>query len=139
VASRHDRSVLAIAYGVSPEGPRGLYEVFFSGRPARLISQGDRDWHCNLSPDGGWAVVDTTGPHDLPGRGWENAEGRSDVLLVEMATGRRELLAHTTLTKHPWHPHPVFTPDGRGVVYSEARGDSGCVHLVTLPRHAASA
>jgi hypothetical protein len=132
VACRHDLSVLAVAYGVSPGGPRGLYEVYLDDRKPRLISKCDRDLHCNVSRDGKRMVVDTSGPHDLPGRGWENAEGRSDISLIDPATGQRKLLARSKITSHPWHPHPVFTPDGRAVVYGEGSGDTGRVHLLYL-------
>ena len=137
VASRHAASVLAVTYGVSPGTPRGLYEIFVDGRPPRLISEGNRDLHGNFSPDGRLAVVDTSGPHDEPGKGWENANGRSDILLIDCATGRRKLLARTAITSHPWHPHPVFTPDGMAIVYGEGSGDTGRVHLITLPQPAA--
>lgn len=115
----HNVSAVAVAYGVSPAGPRGLYEVF-PDRPARLISAGQRDFHCDVSRDGRWAVVDTTGPHDAPGRGWENAGGISDILIVDMVTGRREFLARSHQHLHPRHCHPVFSPDGSSIFYNEA-------------------
>lgn len=133
----HAASELVIAYGVSVGGPRGLYEVPFEpGRPMRLVSEGDRDWHCNVSRDGRWALVDTTGPHDAPGRGWDDAGDVSDVLLVDMQTGRRRLLARSHQTTHPWHPHPAFSPDASRVLYNESRGTrADCTGRVVLLQH----
>jgi len=115
----HAPAVLAVAYGVSPGRPRGIYEVFTDDRPARLVSEGDRDWHVGVSRDGKWAVVDTTGPYEAPGIGWENAGQWSDIILLDMQTGARQFLARTRQLRHPSHPHPVFSPDGRFVVYNE--------------------
>jgi hypothetical protein len=136
VACHHDASLLVVAYGASPEGPRGLYEVFLDDRRPRLISEADRDLHCNISPDGRQAVVDTSGKHDTPGRGWENADGFSDIILIDTATGRREVIARTTLVNHPWHPHPAFSPDGHSIVYAEGRkdpeGETGRIRWIRL-------
>lgn len=115
----HDLSAVAVAYGQSPTGPRGLWQVRPDGRP-RLVSGSDRDWHCNISCDGRMAVVDTTGPHDEPGVGWENNRGISDILLVDMESGNRRFIARSTLGvgQHA-HPHPTFTPDAKWIVYNE--------------------
>jgi hypothetical protein len=126
----HDTSVIAIAFGVSPGGPSGLYEAFVDGRPQRLISPGDRDWHGDMSRDGRWAVVDTTGPHDAPGRGWDNSriddQPMSDILLIDTRTGRRRCLArHIPIRNHPSHPHPVFSPDGGEIFYNELHPSTG--------------
>lgn len=113
-----DASTLVVAYGVSP---RGIYELFADGRPARLVSEGDRDWHVSASRDGRWAVADTTGPRDEPGRGWDNAGMTSDIVLIDLADGARTPLARTRRgARHPLHPHPVFSPDGRAIYYNEA-------------------
>lgn len=117
----HDRSALVVAYGISPGRVRGIYEVFPDGRPSRLVSEGDRDWHVAPSQDGRWAAVDTTGPHDAPGKGWENndANASSDILILDMRTGRRRFLARSRQMRHPSHPHPVFDPAGRWIYYNE--------------------
>jgi WD40 repeat protein len=117
----HDNAVLVPAYAISAAGPYGLYQIFPDARPPRFVSEGNRDWHCDISRDGKWAVVDTSGPHDLPGKSWENSGGISDVLLINVATGVRRFLARSRMTNpHPSHPHPVFSPDGCRVFYNEA-------------------
>ncbi len=60
----------------------------------------------------------------VPGRGWENVEDISDVLLVDAARGARRWLARTRLKPHPSHPHPVFSPDEQFVFYNEATDDA---------------
>lgn len=132
VGCQHENAAIVVAYGASPRGPRGVYEIFLDGRPPRLVSAADRDLHCNVSRDGRWIVVDTSGPHDLPGRGWEDAQARSDVLLSHPPTGQRQLLAHSGIRSHPWHPHPTFSPDGHAIVLGEADGDMGRVRLLRL-------
>lgn len=111
---------VCIAYGASPSAATGLYEIGFDGKSSRLVSASDRDWHCNISRDGKWAVVDTTGPHDAPGRGWEDAGRVSDVLAVNMRTGARAFLHRSSQSKHPYHPHPHISPDGRWVVFNDS-------------------
>lgn len=125
----HETFALVVAYGESVVGPRGLYEIFPDGRPARLVSQGDRDWHCNVSRDGRWAVVDTAGPHDMPGKGWEGVNGESDIVLVEMKSGARTFLAHSRSGKGQAHPHPVFSPDGRWIYFNKVN-DAGTAYRV---------
>lgn len=119
--SFHDCSVFAVAYGVSPGEPRGIYEIFADGRPARLVSQGDRDWHVDVSRCGKWAVVDTTGYHDTRGQRLDlrEAGGISDIVLIDCLTGQREHLTRTTNSTHPSHPHPVFSPDGQWIYFNE--------------------
>ena len=117
----HAPTALVVAYGGSPGGPRGVYEVSAEGKPPRLISQGDRHLHVNVSRSGHYAVIDTSGPHDLAGRGWENAQNVSDILLLDVSTGEQRWLARSKLDpKHPYHPHPVFSPDEKFIFFNEA-------------------
>ncbi len=123
----HERAALAIAYGVSPHGPRGVWKLSPYHEP-RLISEANRDWHCNVSRDGRFAVVDTTGPFDAPGCGWEGHGGVSDILLIDMQSGERRFVARSHLgAKQHCHPHPAFSPDGRWIVFNECleRSDLG--------------
>ncbi len=136
----HKTAALAVAYGDSAAGPRGLYEIFVDGHSPRLVSEGDRDWHCNISRDGAFAVVDTTGSYAFPGKGWENNDHRSDVILIDMITGiRRHLFRtgeHSAGYQHPFHPHPAISPDSRYVVFNDyipfAEGVSPAVRLITI-------
>jgi hypothetical protein len=57
-------SMIAVAYAESPGTPRGLYEINFQDNQARLISESNRDLHCNVSRDGRWAVVSQQGTCD---------------------------------------------------------------------------
>ncbi len=129
----HNESVIAVAYGLSPSGPRGLYQLFTDGTEAKLLSEGQRDWHVDISRDGRWAVVDTTGPFDAPGRGWEGANGVSDIILIDVTTGVRTPLARTHYhASHPCHPHPIFTPDGRWILFNDSHAD-GRTRIAKIP------
>jgi len=115
----HDSALLVVAYGHGPGSPRGIYEVYADGRPPVLFGEGDRDWHAGVSRDGRLAVVDTTGPHDLPGRGWDGAGRISDIVLLDRKSGERQFQARSRHFKHPSHPHPTFSPDGQWIYYNE--------------------
>jgi hypothetical protein len=115
----HDRLVDAVVYGVSPVGPRGVYEINPHTQTYRIISSGERDWHCNSSYDGAWLVVDTSGPYDQPGRGWEQAGSVSDIILIHRATGKRHWLARCHHGPQHHHPHPAFSPDGNWIVFND--------------------
>ncbi len=119
----HDRSVMVVAYGEGPGRPRGIYEAFTDGRPQRFVSEGDRDMHLDVSRDGQWIVIDTSGPLDASGKGWENSHGISDIVVAARATGERRVVARSTISKHPSHPHPVFSPDARLIYYNEGSAD----------------
>jgi hypothetical protein len=126
----HDVGAVVIVYGESPAGLRGVYETFVDGRAARLISAGERDWHCGISRDGRRIIVDTTGPEDAPGRGWADAGNASSLVLVDAVTGARRVLADTGFIAHPYHPHPSFTPDGTAIVFNHVEFDAaGTVRL----------
>lgn len=122
-AKFHEPGAVVVAYGESPVAPRGLFETYLDGRPPRLVSTGDRDWHCGISRDGRSMVVDTSGPWDRPGRGWFDAGNQSSIILIDPATGSRRELAKTGFIAHPYHPHPSFTPDGGDVVFNHVAYD----------------
>ncbi len=82
--AHHAVGAVVVAYGVSPAEPRGLYWTSPDDPSGRLLSRGDRYWHCDVSRDGTLAVVDTTGPADRPGKGWDGADSIADVLLVDL-------------------------------------------------------
>lgn len=119
----HDVGAVVVGYGESPGGPRGVYQAYVDGRSPRLISSGERDWHCGISRDGSWIVVDTTGPAEAPGRGWSGAGSASSIVLIDAATGARRELASTGFIAHPYHPHPSLTPDGTAVVFNHVDFD----------------
>jgi len=119
----HDVGAVVIAYGESPAGPRGVYETYVDGRAPRLVSPGDRDWHCGISRDGSAIIVDTTGSAATPGRGWSDAGRASSLVLIDARTGRRQVLAETGFLAHPYHPHPSFVPDGTAVVFNHVEFD----------------
>ena len=131
----HQTGALTVAYGVSDGKPRGVYEVTPGNPAGRLVSEGDRHLHVSPSHCGRWAVIDTCGPHDMPGRGWENAGTVSDIILLDMADGRQQWLTRSRLSSHPWHVHPVFSPDGKSVFFNEAaaQGRGGRVMRIANP------
>jgi hypothetical protein len=42
-------------------------------------------------------------------------------MAVNMQTGERKMLYRTSILKHPWHPHPNISPDGRWIVLNDAK------------------
>lgn len=124
------RSMIVVAYGSNSDArPCGLYEVDFDGG-VRLVSESNRDFHCNVSPDGRWAVVSLQGTHELqmqPIRAeWRRPEigfGPSDVQVVDMRSGRRALLWRATNSSRgqPYEVQPTISPDGRWVLLKDAQ------------------
>ncbi|MDR2675913.1 MAG: IPT/TIG domain-containing protein, partial [Opitutaceae bacterium] len=106
----NNRSAVTVVYPGSSGTPRGLYEIGFD-RSFRVASPDAdrRDWHCNISRDGRWAVVDT-----------QEAGGVSRIVAVNFTTGARQVLCRTSATDHPWHPHPHISPDNKWVVFNDA-------------------
>ncbi len=125
-------SGLAVAYGCSPAGPRGLWQVFADGRAAKQIFSNDRCWHCDISRDGRYALADTTGTWNLPGHGWENDDKNRSILLIDVATGRHVVLGSAGGDTHPYHPHPIFSPDGQNVFFNTKRGNETAVMIVRI-------
>ena len=118
----HRAGALVVAFPASTGRPRGLYFVDAAAGRAGLVSASDYDWHCNISRDGRWAVVDTTMAHGAR----REPDGRviSDVVLVDMQRGRRHWVARShAAAHHPWHPHPHFTPDGEYIIYNDDQHD----------------
>jgi hypothetical protein len=107
------QAALVVAYPQSKSAPRGLYKVDVTGG-ATLIHESDRFWHCNLSRDDRWAVVDT-----FPGL--HGVAGESQVVLVDMAGEvAPRALATARAARHPAHPHPHFTPASDAVIFNDA-------------------
>lgn len=140
----HKAALLTIAHGSSAATPRGLYEVGFDGQ-RRLISESNRDFHCNISRDGRWAVVSLQGSADeqvsgvsaafrgiqtpaRPPSGWLKETGAgafdiSDIQLVDIHTGKRAFLFRATnaVSGQPYEVQPAISPDGKWVVFKDAR------------------
>jgi hypothetical protein len=130
----HATSSLAVAYGIGKSSQAGTYELYPDGRAPRLVGQSDRDWHVGVTRDGRWAVVDTTGPWDRAGKGWENAEDISDIVLLDMKTGERHFLARSRqYMRHPRHPHPTFSPDGSTIFFNESSPDTTSNRVLRMP------
>ncbi|MDQ8195576.1 oligogalacturonate lyase family protein [Coraliomargarita sp. SDUM461004] len=133
----HEATALVVAYGrgISPFGPCGLYRVGPDAKgQGELIRESDRYWHCNISRDGRWAVVDTTGPYDADGTGWDNSEKVSDVLAIDIDTGAERWLARSRRSRQQTsHPHPTFSPDGSTVFYNQASDCGRYCRVLSVP------
>jgi hypothetical protein len=104
----HKPGQIFCVYAGSGGRPVGLYEVDFAGN-SRVISEGDA-WHCDISKDGKWAVLDTQG---------DGASG--DLVAVNCKTGARmPLVDKIAYAQHPYHPHPRISDDGKWVIYNDA-------------------
>ena len=135
-------ALLTVAHGGSSGTPRGLYEVPFSGAPARLVSESNRDLHCNASRDGRWYVVSLQGAaiggqegavldlcprpggaHDPDWLRSQKGFSYSDIVLVDPVSGRRAFLGQGTNANaaQPYEVQPAISPDGGWVVIKDAR------------------
>lgn len=124
------RSMLVVAYGSNSNArPCGLFEVGFDGS-VKLVSESNRDFHCNISRDGRWAVVSLQGQHEFlreristtwlsEGPGW----GTSDIMIVNMVRGTRQFLYRSSnaASGQPYEAQPTISPDGKWVLVKDAR------------------
>jgi len=90
----------------------------------RLIAKGGHFWHASGSQDGTWVVSDTNWP-DI------------GLILINAESGLWAPLCHPQASEgHPqWtHPHPMFSPDGRYVVFNSDRTGIGQVYAAEVPQ-----
>lgn len=137
----HKPAMLVVAYGTSSATPRGLYEVDFNGN-VRLVSDSNRDLHCNISRDGRWAVVSLQGKYDpgnaRPQSNWLTSGGNFgylDVMIVNMQTGKRIFLYRGTSSTagQPYGVQPSISPDARWVVIKDSK--ERCVFFLEIDQH----
>lgn len=115
----HKRSILFVMDPESVGMAPGLYEVNTEGE-YRCVSPSDYDLHCNISRDGRLAVVDTRKMVNEPSIARPKTSSRiSDIVLVNMANGKRLFLYRSTMKSHPYHVHPHISPDGRWIVFTD--------------------
>lgn len=105
-ASWHAPEVVTVNY----ENPRSVWRGFLDGSAPQEIARG-RFEHCDISRDGRFVVVDT----DLTG---------SDMCIqVIDTTGAIPVTTVVPFTcrgaNHPRHNHPIFSPDGRYVLFND--------------------
>jgi hypothetical protein len=130
----HDVSAYAVAYAVSPAGKRGLYEVFGDGRLAQLRWHSDVLWHCTMDTSGRFVAADTTGPfrqepfsdaeYQRHTDNWRRHDSVKkpmtvDVVVLDLQRQRSLHVAEAWTEKHPYHPHPAISPDGRWVAWND--------------------
>jgi hypothetical protein len=99
---------VVVAYGGNADS--GVWEADYDGSyNHRSINHFGYDAnHVNISRDGRWMVIDTT-----------SASGVSRVVAIDFATGVWRPLYTTSIQNHPWHPHPVISPDSRWVFFND--------------------
>jgi hypothetical protein len=130
----HDVSGYVVAYAVSPAGKRGLYEIFGDGRPAQLRWHSNVLWHCTMDASGRYVAADTTGPfRDEPFSdadyqrhtdNWRRHDSVKkpmivDVVVLDLERQQSLHVAEAWTQKHPYHPHPAISPDGRWVAWND--------------------
>ncbi len=116
-----DTSALTVVYRSSTFDPKGIYEVWAQDRAPQLVSALRNFLHVDASRDGKWAVADTAGPFDPEEAPIPGDEGsRSDIVLVEKATGKTRLLARSHIAVHPYHVHPIISADNEWVLYNDS-------------------
>lgn len=89
----------------------------------KVIARGANFWHCGVSDDAQWAISDTNWP-DI------------GLQLVNIRTGKFRTLCHSKSSSGApqWsHPHPVFSPDGKKVVFNSDRTGIPHVFVAHIP------
>jgi Tol biopolymer transport system component len=89
-----------------------------------LIAKGGHFWHAAGSEDAKWVISDTNWP-DV------------GLILINTDTGLWAPLCRAEASEgHPqWtHPHPMFTPDGRYVIFNSDQSGIGQVYVVEIPQ-----
>lgn len=110
-AAWHAPELIAVSWD-NPEPvqvKRSLWRGFLDGSEPELLYTGPAQ-HCDISRDGRFAVIDCD-----HGR-------RTEILIVDL-TGEREPTKVADShwgTSHPRHNHPIFSPDGRYVMFNDA-------------------
>ena len=98
-----------VKYPCSPEPPRGLcYVPLDKPNESKVLYSKYNYWHVSVAPDGRHLAADT------------QDNGFSGVCLVDMETGKEEMLVKTkTNWRHPCHPHPHFNPSCTKLAFHE--------------------
>ena len=103
--------------------PKGVWYCDIESGEARSVASGGAYWHVGVSPDGNRLAADT----QVPGE-------QSDVVLIDQKAGTEiPMVRGKTNWKHPCHPHPVFSPDGKKVCFTMLNEEGNtCVSIVSL-------
>jgi fibronectin type 3 domain-containing protein/sarcosine oxidase gamma subunit len=104
----HAAGSVVVAYGGNASS--GVWEAYYNGTYKHTSTNhlGYDANHVDISRDGRWMVIDTT-----------NVGGVSRVVAVNFATGAWQLLYTTSINTHPYHPHPVISPDNKWVFFND--------------------
>ncbi len=104
------RQLYFVKYPHSPLKPTGIYRVDARNGEAEFVNGDYRYWHVAVSPDGRWAVADTTEEEEI-----------SKIVLIDLASRSSRLLCEIPMWRqHPGHPHPSFSPDSRKISFTLA-------------------
>ncbi len=97
-----------IKYKCSPQPPRGICYVDVQTGKAELLYSAFHYWHVCCSPKANYLASDTQ-------------DGTfSGVCLVDQRTGKEQMLVEAgTNWTHPCHPHPMFSPEERLLMFHE--------------------
>ncbi len=87
----------------------GKSEILGQPKPVKGLEDERGFWHCNVSPDGRWAVGDTF---------------CGNVYIVDRKSGDMTLLT-TGHVMEPDHAHPSFSPDSRRVLVQSGKLSGG--------------
>lgn len=105
-ASWNAATVVVVNY----ENPRGVWRGFLDGSEPELLANG-RFEHCDVSRDGRFVVVDTSLTGSAMSIQVIDTTGQIPITTVVPDTNRG--------VDHPRHNHPIFSPDGRYVLFND--------------------
>ncbi|MFG1912057.1 TolB family protein [Kribbella sp. NPDC048928] len=100
---------------INYENPRGVWRGFLDGSEPEQLATG-RFEHCDVSRDGRYVVTDTS------------LTGSAMCIQVIDTTGQFPITTVVPQTNrgvsHPRHNHPIFSPDGRYVLFNDPDPDN---------------
>ena len=110
---------------------RSVFAVDFAAGEKRLVFESPDHLpnHITVSPDERWIAADMWADEGTD----EHGNPMSGILLVDTDTGNQQVLCRLPrLQKHPGHPHPNFSPDGKKIAFTVAEGPNTQVAWVDI-------
>ena len=103
-------------------GKNGIVRIDKYGNDREYLNDDYDYWHCHPSSDNRFIVADTIMENSENGTQTEDMKfGKSKIVLVDSKSSKSYVIAKIKAgSKHPYQPHPSFSPDGKWVSFGFA-------------------